>query len=91
ITYDLNQQILMKIRRDLEELSQVQDEPARGPASGNLRTVFEPAKAEAVMPTVGQAPQPNPSTPQIFNDKMTNVANVPKQGVAIRDPYKESI
>ena len=65
ITYDINQQIFLKIRKELEEISEM---------SGS-------------------------TAPQIFDAKMTNVANVPKGEVIVspeasskaRDPYRESM
>ena len=77
ITYDLNQQIFSKIRKELEELSQNQN----------------PIKASPV-------PQPSLPTDKVFTEKMTTVANIPKQEVAVmpetsdnkvRDPYLEPI
>lgn len=92
IIYDLNQQILSKIRQELEELSREQEEPTKT------------AESEQVLPTKtpdGQAiSAPGPSATQVFDNKMKNVANVPKQEVTVtsqttdnkvRDPYRESI
>ncbi|MFA5023290.1 MAG: hypothetical protein WC385_02085 [Candidatus Paceibacterota bacterium] len=88
ITYDINQQIFSKIRKELEELS-------RG-----IKTPAENSPGEQV----GQLPKPNPSAPAMFDVKMTSVTNVPKQEVAVtpqtadnskvaptRDPYHEPI
>ena len=91
ITYDINQLIFSKIRRELEELTQERSSP----------TKIEPG------PTPTQTPSPATSAPaqkmpagRIFDEKMTSVANVPKQEVAVtpqtgdnkvKDPYLEPI
>ncbi len=78
ITYDLNQQILIKIRRELEELSRGQKPPVTEQELSVKKT----------------------SMPQVFDQKMKGVANVPKQEVAVtpqtgdnkvKDPYREPI
>lgn len=87
IVYDLNQQIFSKIRKELEELSQVKSAPVTPKVEAS--SIAKPTNT-----TVGA------STPQIFNEKMQGVANVPKQEVAVtpqtgdnktRDPYREPI
>lgn len=85
IIYDLNRQILSKIRRELEELS-------RGIGDSQIPSV----KTQTNQTASAQ----NISAPQVFATKMHEMANVPKQEVAVnpqttdnkvRDPYRESI
>ncbi|MFA6253761.1 MAG: hypothetical protein WC640_00650 [Candidatus Paceibacterota bacterium] len=87
ITYDINQLIFSKIRKELEELSQMQN---ASPAP----------KVTTLPPTKPVTPSTETPTPQVFDERMHGVANVPKQEVAVtpqtgdnkgRDPYREPI
>lgn len=91
ITYDLNQQIFLKIRRELEQLAQAKITPTE-------TSITDPRSNQT------QATIKKSLTPQTFTEKMSGLANVPKQEVVVnpqtgdnketkpvRDPYREPI